>query len=339
MAPPPSAPLAAARRPRPLLPLLLPLLPLLAAAGPKGRRKKVQGPKLPVEKYDPNKRTKIGDDAVRNWQDDWRRYVKNCEEEKRWLFLEDGKLVPRSGDEMTDMLAEQIGDDGELPDPDKLKTQVVTARNKKKQKALAEKKRKEEAAKKASPPKLSRKERVKQELAAKLGTALSPVDNLPNYGDPREHREKELRKKTEEVMLQVFKKTKLPRDWKYTLREFCDVVFRASNPSPLDASDEEQAEYEEKTTGKKQKAKDVWEAMDAETKWWEEAEEESETDLEAEGQGRLGGDGRRDQVVGGGRRGERDRSRSRGGAVRGSLALGALGALPRSAPLHARVRL
>lgn len=259
------------------------MLPLLAMAGPTKKRRKAHGPEKPVEKYDPNKRTKIGDDAVKNWQEDWQKYIKECEAEKRWLFLENDKLVTRNGDQMIDLVAEQIGENGEVPDPEKLKTQVVQSRNKKKRKAAEAKAKKEvAAAAKAPPAKLSRRDRVKQELAAKLGNAFSPVDNLPNYGDAKAHKQKELRKKTEEVMLQVFKKTKLPRDWKYTLREFCDVVFRASNPSPLDATEEEQHAYEEATTGKATKAKDVWEAMDAETKWWAEEEEESETDLESE---------------------------------------------------------
>merc|ERR1719166_46147 len=89
-----------------------------------------------------------------------------------------------------------------------------------------------------SPPKkkLSKKERLKQELMGHVGGNQEDVAKAT----AAQEREKELQayeQQAEQIMGQILKRAKLGPSDKLTLREFCDIMWRGGNASPLDEDD------------------------------------------------------------------------------------------------------
>merc|ERR1712039_1107214 len=98
-----------------------------------------------------------------------------------------------------------------------------------------EKKKKEEPKPKPKPrSKMTKKERMKADL---LGSLAPGFDSL-SKALPENDKEAEMfRQQSENMMNQMINRAKLRPDTKVTLREFCDLVWRTGNASPLDPDD------------------------------------------------------------------------------------------------------
>mmetsp|Transcript_54931 Transcript_54931/g.170151 ORF Transcript_54931/g.170151 Transcript_54931/m.170151 type:complete len:148 (-) Transcript_54931:28-471(-) len=129
---------------------------------------------------------------------------------KKQLFIRNKKPISRKMSEMPELLADML-----------LKERGL--------KAKQAKKRKE----KAKPPgKLTKKERMRQEL---LGSLAGSFDEVADRLEPEQDREEQVyRQQASSFLMQAANRAKLKPTDEVTLTEFCDVVWRAGNPSPLD---------------------------------------------------------------------------------------------------------
>mmetsp|Transcript_616 Transcript_616/g.1264 ORF Transcript_616/g.1264 Transcript_616/m.1264 type:complete len:199 (-) Transcript_616:147-743(-) len=150
-------------------------------------------------------------DVKINWQDGWRMSLSECMEKKRAMFTnKKGKLVTRKLADMPGLVAEHI-----------------EAEEKQKQEAEEKKKRK------PAPRKpQTKKEKQKQALLGHLGGSFqNALEAMP---DPPDTRLEMLKSKSQEMFMQMIHRSKLPPDTMINLREFCDLVWRSGNASPLD---------------------------------------------------------------------------------------------------------
>eukprot|EP00443_Scrippsiella_acuminata_P058801 CAMPEP_0115439432 /NCGR_PEP_ID=MMETSP0271-20121206/35774_1 /TAXON_ID=71861 /ORGANISM="Scrippsiella trochoidea, Strain CCMP3099" /LENGTH=273 /DNA_ID=CAMNT_0002865125 /DNA_START=54 /DNA_END=876 /DNA_ORIENTATION=+ len=148
-----------------------------------------------------------------NWQDDWRSSRHKCEELKRPLFTNGkGKLVSRELGDMPRLLAKSM-----LADKPATSSKLGKTKPKKPE----------------PKGKLSKKERMKQELMGQL----SPGFDKMSESLTKDEDEKELKlyeQQAGQMLMQMMNRAKLgPKD-KMTLSEFCDMVWRGGNWSPLD---------------------------------------------------------------------------------------------------------
>mmetsp|Transcript_66262 Transcript_66262/g.178285 ORF Transcript_66262/g.178285 Transcript_66262/m.178285 type:complete len:219 (-) Transcript_66262:239-895(-) len=153
-----------------------------------------------------------------SWQDDWRSTRHNCEHTKRSLFENaKGKLVSMTLGDLPRKLAQQMLDD------------------KPKNNGLAKK-----APPKPKPTgKLSKKDRMKQELLGELTGSLDDVEKRLSEAEKKEE-ERELKTYEQQVlqmMGQMMQRAKLTYKDDVTLSEFCDLIWRGGNWSPLDADE------------------------------------------------------------------------------------------------------
>merc|ERR1712070_739283 len=99
----------------------------------------------------------------------------------------------------------------------------------------------------APPPKkpTTKKEKKKAELMASLGMAFDSVaSTMP---EPEDKEFEMLEKQAMQMIQQMVHRSKLPPTQELTLREWCDLVWRTGNASPLD-QDEPQKEEEDDDT-------------------------------------------------------------------------------------------
>merc|ERR1712187_329966 len=105
-----------------------------------------------------------------------------------------------------------------------------------------EKKKKKEPKRAPSKPKakLTKKERMKQELMGELGMAFEAGAGQvgPDVDEEREYK-KTLLQYGNQMVQQMIQRSKLPPETDLSLREFCDLVWRAGQASPLDADEPE----------------------------------------------------------------------------------------------------
>lgn len=150
-----------------------------------------------------------------NWQDGWREDIKSCMRTKADLFMQKGKPITRKLEELPPLLADKLLGG---------KAKKGSAKSKKERKADAKKANK----------KLTRKERMKQELLGSLANSFDAVTNQL----PQEDRERKMyEQQALQFLSQAANRAHLKPEDKVTLQEFCDVVWRAGNPSPLDEDD------------------------------------------------------------------------------------------------------
>merc|ERR1711924_144688 len=143
--------------------------------------------------------------------------LNDCETKKRPLFInEKGKPITRKIKEIPGMMTDLI------------------------MKEEAEKKNKKEPRRPPSKPKgaLTKKERMKQELMGELGMAFDAGASQvgPEVDEESEYR-KTLQQYGNQTVQQMITRSKLPPETDLTLREFCDLVWRAGQASPLDVDE------------------------------------------------------------------------------------------------------
>mmetsp|Transcript_17617 Transcript_17617/g.31846 ORF Transcript_17617/g.31846 Transcript_17617/m.31846 type:complete len:204 (-) Transcript_17617:107-718(-) len=150
-------------------------------------------------------------DVKINWQDGWRMSLSDCMEKKKAMFVnKKGKPITRRLSDMPTIVAENI-------------------------EAEENKKKAEEERKKKKPPQKkpqTKKEKQKQALMGHLGgTFENALEAMP---EPPDTKLEMLKTKSQEMFMQIIARSKLPPDTEINLREFCDLVWRAGNASPLD---------------------------------------------------------------------------------------------------------
>merc|ERR1712125_170318 len=100
---------------------------------------------------------------------------------------------------------------------------------------MKEQRDKDEAKKpkpKPKPKKLTKKERMKAELMGHLAPGLDDAMNLMPVDDDKERRM--LQQQSDNMFAQMIRRSKLPPTQEINLREFCDLVWRTGQASPLD---------------------------------------------------------------------------------------------------------
>ncbi|CAE6927382.1 unnamed protein product [Symbiodinium sp. CCMP2456] len=153
-----------------------------------------------------------------NWQDVWRTDVTKCTKDNLAIFTDaKGKQRTRRLEEMTKILADRIV--------------AKTAREE------AEKRAKESKGKagQASGRKLSKKERMKQELSGHLGQMFGELKDS-SVADAKKDEEmyQAVFQQGEQMIHRIAQQAKLPMNTEVTLREWCDMAWRAGRFSPLD---------------------------------------------------------------------------------------------------------
>eukprot|EP00439_Symbiodinium_sp_Y106_P076834 s723_g15.t3 len=153
-----------------------------------------------------------------NWQDVWRTDVTKCTKDNLAMFTDaKGKQRTRRLEEMTKIIADRIV--------------AKTAREE------AEKRAKESKAKagQASGRKLSKKERMKQELSGHLGQMFGELkDSSAADAKKDEEMYQAVFQQGEQMIHRIAQQAKLPMTTEVTLREWCDMAWRAGRFSPLD---------------------------------------------------------------------------------------------------------
>ncbi|CAE7818968.1 unnamed protein product [Symbiodinium sp. CCMP2592] len=153
-----------------------------------------------------------------NWQDVWRTDVTKCTKDNLAMFTDaKGKQRTRRLEEMTKIIADRIV--------------AKTAREE------AEKRAKESKAKagQASGRKLSKKERMKQELSGHLGQMFGELkDSSAADAKKDEEMYQAVFQQGEQMIHRIAQQAKLPMNTEVTLREWCDMAWRAGRFSPLD---------------------------------------------------------------------------------------------------------
>eukprot|EP00747_Dinoflagellata_sp_TGD_P064882 gnl/TRDRNA2_/TRDRNA2_154106_c0_seq1.p1 gnl/TRDRNA2_/TRDRNA2_154106_c0~~gnl/TRDRNA2_/TRDRNA2_154106_c0_seq1.p1 ORF type:complete len:272 (-),score=66.68 gnl/TRDRNA2_/TRDRNA2_154106_c0_seq1:40-768(-) len=141
-----------------------------------------------------------------NWQEGWRESIDSCVQKKQKLFEVNKKPITRSLEEMIELLAKQLaGED-----------------------VQGKKKKKPPPQKKATTKKEKRMAELKGLIGGNFEGSFSE-ENRDSY--------KLYRQQTESIIGQASQRSKLPLDTKFTLREFCDLMWRTGNASPLDPDD------------------------------------------------------------------------------------------------------
>lgn len=234
--------------------LVLVVFPEDVLAKPKKRRK-VQGPEEPKTKY----KRSSDDLAIKNWQEGRKEFLDECFEKKKGMFTIKGKLRERSFTELTDLMADELTTDG----TGKLKDD---SRFRKGGKVLAK-----APTTTTTTTSLGTRGKKKLDLLAKMGGVVEEkIQSMPSNVETREKAQKDYMKQMSMQTVQnVIKRTKLPPDHRYTVKEFCDIMWRVQNPSPLD------------NIAEAEKGEDPWQAMSSEAEdWWDEREEESEVNID-----------------------------------------------------------
>lgn len=227
-------------------------LVLATAAAPKKKKRREAGPEPPTIPHRESDGLR-----VRNWQEDLRRWVAECQKSKRHLFLEKGKLVPRKLRDITNMIADTIAEEKSHGSRDASATKLAA---------------------KPTDKKLSRKERIKQELMGRIGSHFDAVvKHLPGGTSERDMVHEKVLSQGASVMGQIIQKTKLPPDTEFELAEFCDVMYRQSHTTPLDEKPQEDQEMQTPFSGHSMDA--AFDDMDKDTEWWTEDEDKSRTDV------------------------------------------------------------
>ncbi|OLQ07074.1 hypothetical protein AK812_SmicGene9553 [Symbiodinium microadriaticum] len=153
-----------------------------------------------------------------NWQDVWRTDVTKCTKDNLAMFTDaKGKQRTRRLEEMTKIIADRIV--------------AKTAREE------AEKRAKESKGKagQASGRKLSKKERMKQELSGHLGQMFGELkDSSAADAQKDEEMYQAVFQQGEQMIHRIAQQAKLPMNTEVTLREWCDMAWRAGRFSPLD---------------------------------------------------------------------------------------------------------
>lgn len=152
--------------------------------------------------------------AKKNWQDGWREDVKDCMRKKESLFTENGQLVSRRLEVMPKLLAGAIRENDDIV-----------------QKKL-NKPKKAKAAPKPKGGKLTKKERMRQEL---LGSLSGGFDEVTDQLKPEEEtKDKVYQQQAMNLLGQAMRRAKLTPADEVTLKEFCDMIWRTGNASPFD---------------------------------------------------------------------------------------------------------
>mmetsp|Transcript_60752 Transcript_60752/g.180987 ORF Transcript_60752/g.180987 Transcript_60752/m.180987 type:complete len:204 (-) Transcript_60752:137-748(-) len=148
-----------------------------------------------------------------NWQDGWREDLHSCMRTKKAVFTRNGKPISRQLQEIPKALAELMLKGSRKP---------REAREKKKQQAQKPR------------AKLTKKERMRQELLGSLAGSFNEVaDVLPQKDTEHELYEQQ----AQNFITQAAQRAKLRPEDEVTLKEFCDIIWRSGNASPLDSDD------------------------------------------------------------------------------------------------------
>jgi len=154
------------------------------------------------------------DGAKTSWQAGWREDVDDCVKNKRELFInkKTGKPRTRRIEEIPEFMTELIMQDH--------------------YKDKRKKERKQKAPQKKG--KLTKKERMQQELLGSMGEVFAA--GTAQFKDVDEDKEYEatLLQYGKQTVQQMIQRSRLPPNTELTLREFCDMVWRAGSASPLD---------------------------------------------------------------------------------------------------------
>lgn len=151
----------------------------------------------------------------KNWQDLWRGDLNKCVADNAKLFKDAfGKPRTRKLGEMTRLISDDIAGKISKDSKDsKVNSPSPTS---------------------AKPAKLSKKERMKQELKQQLNGDLRTVfQDMESAKDKTAYYQR-IREQGEQMILQMSRQSKLPFDTDLTLREWCDLVWRSGRFSPLD---------------------------------------------------------------------------------------------------------
>lgn len=152
-----------------------------------------------------------------NWQDSWRQGLDDCEKKKRPIFEVNGKLVPRKVRQLYGLFAEHMDQ----------------------QEALEEKKNAAKLPPAPKPKPLTKKEKRKKALSGMMGGSWQHLDRMPQAQDMEAQKMKKYQ--IESMMGKIFNRSAVELDDEVTLREFCDMVWRTGEMSPLDTNDKDPA--------------------------------------------------------------------------------------------------
>lgn len=186
-----------------------------SVAKPRRKRRKA-GPKEPEVK------PQISSDGleVKNFEQGRKVFLDKCVKEKTRFFV-DGKGRPsvRAFDQLMEIIAEEIAMDAKLTKGDKMTTTTTTTTVRKFG---------------------GKRGKIRNELMAMVGGQIAESVNMMPHGEVTRQtlEKKELMRIAAQQMEIVAKRTKLPPNHKYNVREFCDIFWRIQNPSLLDQDHE-----------------------------------------------------------------------------------------------------
>ncbi|CAE6971860.1 unnamed protein product [Symbiodinium natans] len=154
-----------------------------------------------------------------NWQDVWRTDVTKCTQDNLAMFTDaKGKKRTRRLDEMTKIVTDRI---------------MAKMEREEKEKKAKEAARVGHAG--AAGRKLSKKERMKQDLSGHLGQIFNDLkDSSTADAKKNEEMYQAVFQQGEQMVNRMAQQAKLPLDTEVTLREWCDMAWRAGRFSPLD---------------------------------------------------------------------------------------------------------
>lgn len=222
---------------------------------PKKRRKVQQGPEEPKVKA----RWNADGKKVNNWHDGRKVWMDDCVDKKKGYFTDvKGRVKSLSFLELTKVFVEEMDlSEGGLKKDSRVKNGHVKPQT-------------TTTTTTTTLPK-GKKARAKLELLQKMGGQIN-TKNIPENTKTLESATKQqMESMSMQTLQHIVKRTKLPPDHQYTAREFCDIMWRIQNPSPLD-NEVEQA----------QRNYDPFKEMDDTGQdWWDEdKEEDSEVNID-----------------------------------------------------------
>mmetsp|Transcript_146043 Transcript_146043/g.254814 ORF Transcript_146043/g.254814 Transcript_146043/m.254814 type:complete len:257 (-) Transcript_146043:117-887(-) len=231
------------------------------------KRRKAAGPE------EPRIKPRINSDGLeeKNWQDSRKIWIEDCIVKKGEFFKNEktGKWRDLSFGELSDLYGEQIsltdakykpnsryGKGGKILAATTTSTTTTTIF------------------------KRDKRGKAKADLLAKM-TGKHGVEKTTSHVDTKkamtiERGTQEYMKQiAQQTLDQVVKRTKLPPDHRFSVKEYCDFTWRIQNPSPLDNKED----FEEDPD---KPVQDQWTYMDTEAEsWWgEEQEEDSEVNID-----------------------------------------------------------
>mmetsp|Transcript_37749 Transcript_37749/g.82660 ORF Transcript_37749/g.82660 Transcript_37749/m.82660 type:complete len:196 (+) Transcript_37749:31-618(+) len=159
---------------------------------------------------------KTDDEVYKNWQEDWTRDVESCAKRHKPIFTgKNGKAISRKVKDLPEEMAYLLADN---MDADTSKGRKVE--------------------KPKPPTKKTKKQRRMEELTQVMTGSFATLDQAPLRTRDDPERMQQLASMSTNMLVQAMKRAKLGPEDKLTLKEFCDVVWRAGNPSPLDPEEE-----------------------------------------------------------------------------------------------------